>query len=399
MNAPALSAAEIDALRRLAALASQQPDTPERHECSFRAFCLDRLAEADRPNGRVMSLGTFENTARHLRRMGYLDDDGAPVRPPDWNEFRELLRKHPRGPQSLDNQRRALVWWSAYHRVPVPNEPWAKRRLDDRASVEVAKREGRMKERVRFFRIPQDPIALVDPARRAHPDVLNAMTFRCIAWSASYTGPRGSEFWHLRHRDAARVDRGIVNIWAEKQKKRRPVVPPEPWAVSSLLDPTIAHYLKHVRPLLDPNQEYMGPDDPVFLFRPHGADVGRPWPTPSAFRQFLDRGIHTIVKDRSPGAQAWRRFCATIRVRNGWSVEQVALFIGDTPKVIESSYVDWEWLALPGVGIRRSFEERPRVPRLRKNAINGTLRGEDEEQVEKPRRFVEVQDRQDEALV
>lgn len=387
---------DLVALRRVAdalAGATSPPasvlDVPTPHDCTFETFCTDRLTDARRPFGRVLSRGTYRNSRRLLRAMGYLDFDAdgnvTPLRPPDWAEFRETLRKHPKGPQSFENHRRALVWWSAYYRAPVPDEVWAKRRLDDRGSVEEARRAGRMKERIRFFR-PNHLQRLVakDAPSFSHP--LNRETHRTICYTSVYVGPRGGEPWHWRLRDFDEK-LGRLDVWAEKQKKRRAVSPPEEYALIGrgkdehgnpvFRDPTLARYLREVRPFLDPEGRFSSPDDPIFLFvAEHTGRVEvfesdetkqrHGWPTAEAYRQFVSRGIDRVLGKNRAGPHGFRRACATLRYRHGASVEQIATFIGDEENTIKDSYLDREWLASPGVSVLPAPRYGlAKIPRLR----------------------------------
>lgn len=339
---------------------------------AFRDYCLDRyLPGVRRPNkgNRPLSPGTFahqERIAAQLRAAGVQTD------PPDWAAFGQFIRSHPKTAAACENHRRTLVWKSAYWGVPIPDEPWARKRLDNREDVAVARRAGKMRARARFLRLPDDVLALVSPKRSAYPDALNAATFRAIAYTSLYVGPRTAEprDWRLADYDERL---GVLRCWQEKKSDVREVQPPEPYALGSLLDPSLSWYLKYIRPKADPQDRFSSPDSPIFLFRPHGASEGRPWPTSRAYAQFMERGMDAILGagPQNPGPHSLRRACATLRRFFGWSVDQVADFIGDTPEATRNSYIDRAWLNRVGTHPVPAGVTRPLLPRLRGNQTFG----------------------------
>ena len=342
-------------------LARAEPRVIQPPEYSFRDFCLDRYLPAKRPFGRTMSPGTFEHTERMLVQ---LESEGVSVHPPDWQQFLAWIRAHPKTAAACENQRRALVWQSAYYGVPVPDEPWARKRLDNKRDVEVARREGKLRARTRFFRLPSDLLRLVAADAKAHVHALNAATHRVIVYTSVYAGPRGTEpfQWRLGDYDP---QLGTLKSWQPKKQARREVQPPEDYAFGSMLDPSLSWYLQHVRPKIDAEGKFQAPDDPVLLFWDERQGAARPWETERAYSQFVERGISAILGANAPGPHAFRRACATLRVRYGWTAEQVAAFLDDTDKVVRDSYVDWAWINRVGIMRPPEATQRPKVPRLR----------------------------------
>ncbi|MEA3202075.1 MAG: hypothetical protein QOE90_3503 [Thermoplasmata archaeon] len=328
---------------------------------SFKDFCLDKFLSAKRPFGRIMAEGTFENTERILAQ---LEREGVPTDPPDWIKFVEWIKRHPKSSAGCENHRRAMVWKSAYYRIPVPDEEWARKRLDNAKDVEVARREGRMKARVRFFRLPFSAGRLVAAEATAHAHSLNAATHRVIAYTSTYVGPRGSELYWVTNGDYD-AQLNSLHSWQPKKKSYRDVQPPEDYALGSLLDPSIAWYRTYVRPKLDPDGQYGGPTDRLFLFWDAEIGHGRPWPTEEAYAQFVERGIDAVLGPNTPGPHGWRRLCATLRYRYGWTIEQIASFLDDTDGVVRKSYIDWKWINRVGIIRPEAGVSRPLIPRLR----------------------------------
>lgn len=351
--------------------ASSRVLAPPEH--SFRAFCLDRYLRARRPSGRVLRTeGSYEHLERMLRQMGYADDDGEPLRPPDWyGQFLPFIRDHPKTAAACENHRRALVWWSAYYGVDVPDETWARSRLDAKEDVASARRAGKMRARTRFFRLPVDLWSLVAADARPHAHPLNRATFRVIAYTNAYAGFRGGEPYHWTNASLD-LELGTLTGYQPKDGTYRTAQPPEPHALGSLNDPSLAWYVRHVRPRLDPHGAHDGPDDPLLLFYDERDGRGRPWPSEHAYEQFVQRGLTAILgASARPGPHGWRRACVTLRLRYGWTIEQVANYVGDTPGVVQASYADRAWLNRVGVLRPPKGEERPLVPLLRKGQTFG----------------------------
>jgi integrase len=355
-------------------------------EYGFHAFCTDPMLDAitARPGRGRMGPRTYGSLVRQLLQLGQaerLDDGNVRVEPPRWDDFKKWAQAHQKGRASLENQRYAMVWLSAYFGVPVPE--WSRHGWDTAQDVARGKYERRMQDRTKFFRNVTDPGALIAADVLPKDDPRNRATFRTIAWTGFYCGPRSSEPLALRLGDID-WEQGKIR-WPQPKKgyQVRDVQPPEPWALGDGPWPSLWWYVKNVRPQIDTEGRYGGMDAPVFLYVDERKDEARSWFDPQersegkerspehALSCWVAKRIREVLGPGSPGAHVFRRTCATYRVRQGWSLEAVAAYLDDTKGVVERAYLDRRFLNYAGIKRAPRGVDRPLLPRLMPNATYG----------------------------
>jgi integrase len=314
---------------------------------TYRDYCTDDALDVDRLFGGVIEPSTFEHEERLLRQ---LEKEGVPLSPPSLEAFNAWAASHPRGRAALDNHRRAYVRYLGYHGVSVPASML--KRWDNKRAVAKAARQGLVRPREKHFKGgPLDVLKLLR-ARPWREDCLNEAFHHLVAL-ACVTGPRSSEPFELLVRNVDVERRSIADWWQEKKDYPRRVDVPEAWLFNGP-GPSVKWYLETVRPKFEPS-----PDEGRYFLSTKGV----PYSDAQAWRISVGRGIERSL-GYPIGAHAFRRFCATIRTVYGWSLPQVAEFLDDTERVIETRYVDWSFVRAVGIRHKSDPNERPAIPPL-----------------------------------
>lgn len=318
---------------------------------SYEDFCLSRNKTIPRPFRKHISEGTWVHEQRMLRQLA---TEGIPLDPPNFEAFMDWVNQHPKGMAGVENQRKAFVRLCQYHSIPVPE--FARRKWADKQSVEEGRKEGILKERVRHFQDgPLDILRLYRSNPFRNPTLNHvfhhALTTVCLL------GPRAGEPRYALLEHASPKHMKWNYWWAAKQRKyRRDVFIPERWYWDGP-GPTVRFYLEEVRPKLGSIEE----GSHYFI-----NSRGQPFPSDKAWAQWMWRCIADCNLGYPIGPHAFRRFCATMRYTYGWTLEEVAHFIGDSPGVVERSYIDHSFVDRVGRRnvYRRDGDSKPALPPL-----------------------------------
>lgn len=308
---------------------------------------------------------------------------------PPWDKVYEWRNRPDKGGMArLETHRKALVWYGAYWGQTEEDLPrFMRKSWSTKKRVQRAMEEGTMKKRNRFLRLPDDIATLLssrpftdnlkltkqwkDDKQRAENAYLDDL-FHVAVGLGMYTGPRPQDYAVARLRDYQPERGGIVG-WTQRKKQGegRDAAVPEDflWHAPGTIFPSMDWYLQRVRPRV---RRVSDPEDaPIFL-----TPQGEPYKA-TTFAKFLRTGMRRVLGTRGTGPHGLRRACATWRRRHGWSVEDIAILLDDTVKVVENSYLDHAWLTKNRP--TRPRLERPPVPMIRANgertlATNGDPR-------------------------
>jgi hypothetical protein len=167
--------------------------------------------------------------------------------------------------------------------------------------------------------------------RGENVDALNAQ-FRHVCTLAALAGPRSSEPFHLKTTDILSDRQEIPEWWQSKDGDWRGVRIPEPWFWRGGQMVSHDSFIRHVRPkLLGSNTS-----ETSYIL----TQDGKPYGCERVFQSsFMRRGIVATL-GYPIGPHALRRFTATTRYAFGWSLADVADYLGDQEKVVLRSYID-----------------------------------------------------------
>lgn len=365
---------------------------PQREPVTFEEYLALEEYHRPRPAAEGLDSKTIQNYTRAVRRIGreiHADENRLLDEPPRWEAILTWRDDPLKGGRArLETDRKALVHLAHYWGQGGGNMPHFLRNAWDTAkAVERAVKAGTMRRRIRFLHYPDAIEACLaaspfeDAARGtrqwANRKVRKAARYMDATWKTmlflgTYAGARPSEYASLML-DNYQPDRGGIFGWQQPKKHSatRDVIIPETFVWRSRVDPSLDHYLRHVRPVVDEGKGGR------YLFL---NSMGRPF-LPETVRNFISDGMRRVLGNASPGPHGLRRLCATARYAHGWTIDEVAILLDDSPRVVEKSYLDWSWIRTQE--IPRTRKPRPPMPMLRsrgnpKAANKNETRGADE---------------------
>lgn len=291
--------------------------------------------------------------------------------PPDWTtilRWRDSKRK-----ETLREQRKALIWLASYwgqgeHLPYFLKAAWA-----TAESVNRAQQSGDMEHYELHLDLPDNVSVLLGSSPYA--DRLNASKmsnsrklqrvarykdrlWRHMVFALFYTGARISEATTLTLGMYQPTKGGILG-WPQPKKDyatRDVILPEESWLWHSKVDPSFDWYLTHVRPVV---AKTANPEDPLWL-----NSKGEAF-TINGARNFVREGIAIALGGDGRGPHSLRRGCATWRYHCGWDVEEIRLLLDDTAAVVETSYLNWNWLKVQGRTNHRTPTRTPAAKLIR----------------------------------
>lgn len=285
-----------------------------------------------------------------------------------------------------EHTRKALVAFAWFEGLTDEKTPkFIRGKWNTKKAVGLAKSEGRMEERERFLRVPDELSAML--AKRPHVDHLsqhmargwekraarhNDATFRTITACGPYLGPRASEWATLRVEEID-FERCTIVGWEQPKKDWKPRTVVLPRGERFVFDghprlfPSLKAYIEGSRSLVA-QKEYRD-EGPVFL-----TDEGLPYKVThygSTIAPFISTAMKRSLGPAAPGPHAYRRACATMRYVRGWDLEGrdgIAVFLDDEPETVKKSYIDWTYVQqTQGESARRSRDPRPALGMIRSN--------------------------------
>lgn len=302
---------------------------------------------------------------------------------PDWQTI--LRWRDTKVKATLETQQKALLWLASYwsqngEAAPVfLQKEWASEEAKNRA-----RRAGQMEEYDLHLDLPGD-LQKIFGARPFEYRLLKSKmkesrqllriarykdgTWRAMCWLLFWTGARISEIPTLTI-PMFRPSKGGIYGWPQPKKglAGRDVVYEEMDAIwTGDTRPTPEWYLTHVRPMaacLNPGLC----EDEFWL-----NSSGEPW-TENGVRNFVREGIEIALEGEGKGPHSFRRGLATWLYHNGWAIDEIALLLDDTPKVVDESYINWTWIKRVG---RREDprKRRPPVPLILSDGTSVTCEG------------------------
>jgi len=291
--------------------------------------------------------------------------------PPDWAailRWRDSKRK-----ETLREQRKGLLWLASYwgqgeHLPYFLKATWA-----TAESVNRAQQSGDMEQYERFLDLPDNMTKLLGASpyedrlvasKMRHSRKLQRVArykdrlWRHMVFALFYTGARISEAATLTLGMYQPAKGGILG-WPQPKKDyatRDVILPEESWLWHSKVDPSFDWYLTHVRPVV---AKTTNPEDPLWL-----NSKGEAF-TINGARNFVREGIAIALGGDGRGPHSLRRGCATWRYHCGWDVEEIRLLLDDTAAVVETSYLNWNWLKVKGRTNHRTPTRTPAAKLLR----------------------------------